>query len=93
MGRYRVILSREAEVQLSQIKRSGVKSTIKKITTLISELEETPREGTGRPEQLRHGLAGKWSRRLNKKSRLIYSINEEENEVVIYALVGHYADK
>ncbi|MGH8558002.1 MAG: type II toxin-antitoxin system YoeB family toxin [Methylococcales bacterium] len=35
-------------------------------------LRGDPASGTGKPEALRHNLAGFWSRRLSQKDRLIY---------------------
>jgi len=54
-------------------------------------LEIHPKIGTGNPEQLKYQLSGFWSRRINKKDRLIYEIIEEpENLVVIISALGHY---
>lgn len=71
-------------------KKSGNKSIMKKITTLIKALEENPFEGVGKPEQLKHNLSGYWSRRINKEHRIIYEVLEEENKIVILSLKGHY---
>jgi len=37
-------------------KISGNKSVIKKITSLIASIEETPESGIGKPERLKHNL-------------------------------------
>jgi toxin YoeB len=47
---------------------------------LIKELRIHPFTGTGKPEQLKHELTGKWSRRINKVHRLIYEV---KGDVVI----------
>ncbi|WP_245989171.1 type II toxin-antitoxin system YoeB family toxin [Pelobium manganitolerans] len=39
------------------------------------QLSVHPETGIGQPERLRHNLQGFWPRRINKKDRLIYSIN------------------
>ncbi|WP_292944659.1 MULTISPECIES: Txe/YoeB family addiction module toxin [unclassified Mucilaginibacter] len=50
--------------------------------------KETPFEGIGKPEALKHQLVGKWSRRINHEHRLIYSF---DNDIIsIYSLKGHY---
>lgn len=55
------------------------------------EFEDNPKIGTGNPEQLKHQLSGFWSRRINKKDRLIYEIIEEpEKLVVVVSALGHY---
>jgi toxin YoeB len=54
-------------------------------------LAVNPTIGSGNPEQLKHHLSGFWSRRINKKDRIIYEIIEEpENLVVVVSALGHY---
>ena len=59
----------------------------------MEELEEHPTTGSGNPEQLKHELSGYWSRKINKKDRLIYQIIETDVLVVIVSALGHYEDK
>lgn len=49
-----------------------------------------PGVGTGKPERLKHGLAGCWSRRLSRKDRLIYKFDDVA--IYIFAIGGHYED-
>ena len=56
------------------------KSILRKINSLIKEIEQTPFEGMGKPEPLKHNLTGWWSRRLNLEQRLVYRV---ENESII----------
>jgi Txe/YoeB family toxin of toxin-antitoxin system len=59
--------------------------------SIIEELKQSPTVGIGNPEPLKHNLSGFWSRRINKKDRLIYQIIEEpDNLVVILSALGHY---
>jgi len=70
---------------------SGDKSIIKKLETIISELADHPYTGTGNPEKLKHNLAGYWSRRINKKDRLVYQVIEEPGKYVVkVSALGHY---
>ena len=72
-------------------KKINDKSTIKKLEKIILELSNNPTIGVGNPEQLKHNLSGYWSRRINKKDRLIYQVIEEpEKWVVIISALGHY---
>lgn len=71
-------------------KKSGNKSILKKITALIEAIEDTPFEGIGKPEQLKHEFSGYWSRRINKEHRIVYEVIEEENKIVVLSLKGHY---
>ncbi|CAN1494556.1 toxin_Txe_YoeB, addiction module toxin, Txe/YoeB family [Spirosomataceae bacterium] len=64
------------------------KSVMKKINTLIKEIERTPFEGSGKPEPLKHNLSGWWSRRINLEHRLVYKI---ENDTIVITLCRfHY---
>ncbi|MEP6626799.1 MAG: Txe/YoeB family addiction module toxin [Ginsengibacter sp.] len=67
--------------------KSGNKNIQKKIAQLIESVKETPYEGIGKPEALKHELSGKWSRRINQEHRLIYEI--EKDKVFVYSLRGH----
>ena len=55
---------------------------------LLEEISEHPFTGTGKPEALKHDLAGKWSRRINQEHRLIHEVKDEEVKIV--SLKGHY---
>ncbi|MBL4607273.1 MAG: Txe/YoeB family addiction module toxin [Pseudomonadales bacterium] len=53
------------------------KKVVQRINTLIKEVAQTPYEGIGKPEPLKHGLAGYWSRRINDEHRLVYKYQDE----------------
>jgi toxin YoeB len=55
---------------------------------LTKAIIETPFEGIGKPEPLKHQLAGKWSRRIDSENRYIYTVDKQT--LFIYALKGHY---
>jgi toxin YoeB len=61
---------------------------LKRINALILEITRTPFEGTGKPEPLRHALAGYWSRRINDEHRLVYKV--EGDAVLIAQARYHY---
>ena len=93
MGKFKVILSDRAKNDILEIQRSGDKSSKRKVEVIISELFEHPESGVGKPEQLKFDYSGYWSRRINKKDRMIYRI--EHNTVIVYVVSGrgHYYDK
>lgn len=72
-------------------KKSGNKPLMKKIQSLLSEIEINPYTGKGKPEALKHNLSGYWSRRINDEHRIVYKVLEELNVVEIYSLRGHYS--
>lgn len=91
--RYTLEISEVALSDIEKHKKSGDKSVLKKIEKLLNELMEHPTTGTGQPEQLKHNLAGLYSRRINQKHRLVYSINEEVVTVYVLSAWAHYGDK
>lgn len=93
MGKYIVVYSDDAQAQLKAIKKAGDRAVMAKIQRLVIELSEHPAIGTGKPEQLKHELSGLWFRRIDKKNRIVYEIEEEQMFVHIVRLVGHYNDK
>jgi len=47
--------------------------TLRRINQLLADvLRDDPFEGMGKPEPLRHALAGAWSRRIDEANRLVY---------------------
>jgi toxin YoeB len=61
-----------------------------RIVRLIREIQRTPFEGTGQPEQLKHELAGCWSRRIDQEHRLVYQVLDGEDRIRILACRYHY---
>ena len=59
-----------------------------RIVKLIKEVQRDPFRGTGKPEPLKHELAGCWSRRIDQEHRLVYQVNE--GKIRILAFRCHY---
>jgi toxin YoeB len=59
-----------------------------KVIDLIEIVMRTPFEGIGKPEPLRHELAGCWSRRIDQEHRLVYRMEGES--VIVLACRYHY---
>ncbi len=64
------------------------KNMLKRINNLIHEIMRDPFTGSGKPELLKHGLSGYWSRRINDEHRIVY--RPAEDEVFIAQLRYHY---
>ena len=64
------------------------KKLYKKIVELIKDIDRSPFTGLGKPEPLKHELAGFWSRRINEEHRLVYTVND--SEIIIAACKYHY---
>jgi toxin YoeB len=61
---------------------------VQRINTLIREIQRAPFEGIGKPEPLKHGLSGYWSRRINDEHRIVYKV--EADSLFIAQLRYHY---
>lgn len=66
------------------------RKTLRKINTLLKDIERNGNEGIGKPEPLTGDLSGFWSRRFNQKDRLIYAL--EMDQIIIIACRYHYDD-
>ena len=64
------------------------KAVIKRINELVKDTRRDPFIGLGKPEPLKHDLAGLWSRRINDTDRLTYYM--ENDVLVIVGCKGHY---
>jgi len=53
-----------------------------RIIKLIQETQRDPFEGTGKPEPLKHELAGCWSRRIDGEHRLVYQVTDDRNRIL-----------
>ena len=60
----------------------------KRVNKLINEIRRSPFQGIGKPEPLRHGLTGYWSRRINDEHRIVYKVTE--GAILIAQLRYHY---
>ena len=67
---------------------SADRATLKRINRLIDDIVRDPFEGIGKPEQLRHALAGAWSRRIDGEHRLVYLIDGDD--IVVLQARFHY---
>lgn len=64
------------------------KEKVKQISKLIKAIKRDPFEGIGKPEPLKHDLAGYWSRRIDQEHRLVYEV--QDNAIVIVQCRYHY---
>ena len=90
---YILVFSKTALDDIEKHKKSGDKTTLKKIEKLLNELIEHPTTGTGKPELLKFESVGLYSRRINQKHRLIYSVEIQIVTVHVLNLWNHYGDK
>lgn len=51
---------------------------VKRINALLRGIERNGNEGIGKPEALKHGFHGYWSRRITDEHRLVYKIVDDQ---------------
>ncbi len=50
--------------------------TAERVLDLVEAITQDPFTGIGKPEPLKHDLAGCWSRRLTQEHRIVYMVRE-----------------
>lgn len=64
------------------------RKVLNRINTLIKDIHRQPFEGIGKPEPLKHGLSGYWSRRITDEHRMVYKVDNDS--VLLAQLRYHY---
>lgn len=64
------------------------RKVLTRINALIKDIQRQPFEGIGKPEPLKHGLSGYWSRRITDEHRMVYKV--EGDSILIAQLRYHY---
>ena len=58
------------------------RSQAARILRLIREPQRDPFSGLGKPEPLKHDLAGCWSRRIDQEHRLVYHVLDDKIRIL-----------
>ena len=66
------------------------RKTLKRINSLLRDIERSNFNGIGKPEPLKGELSGFWSRRIDDTNRLVYRISNGVLEIL--SCRGHYDD-
>lgn len=85
-----LVLLPQAEADRDYWKKVGNKAIMKRISDLLADIMAHPFTGIGKPEPLKHNLQGKWSRRINREHRLIYSVSDGKVYVYVFSMRDHY---
>ncbi|MDD4456421.1 MAG: Txe/YoeB family addiction module toxin [Syntrophotalea acetylenica] len=59
----------------------------KRLNSLIRDIQRSPYEEPGKPEPLKHGLSGYWSRRITDEHRIVYKVG---NDAIFIALAKYH---
>lgn len=69
--------------------QSADRAILKRVNRLLDDVVRDPFAGIGKPEQLKHALAGAWSRRITDEHRLVYLVDGDD--VVVLQARFRYA--
>ena len=87
---YSVIFALKSRDDYQYFEKNNPKVLVR-IAKLIEAIIENQYAGIGKPKQLGHDYSGAWSRRIDNKHRIVYTVFEKQ--IYILSLRGHYADK
>jgi len=86
-----IVLLEQARRDRDYWKRTGNERIMRRISSLLEDIILHPFTGIGKPEPLRGNLRGKWSRRITREHRLIYTVSENCVYVYVFSLRFHYS--
>ncbi len=84
---YKLLFSKQALKDYEKVKASKLK---KQVYHLLEVLEKDPFQPPY--EKLLGDLSGAYSRRINLQHRLVYSVSEENQTVLIFRMWTHYSE-
>jgi len=62
--------------------QSSDRKMLLRVNALIRDIQRDPFEGIGKPEKLKHALAGYWSRRITDEHRIVYRVLDDAVQIV-----------
>jgi toxin YoeB len=66
------------------------RKVLQAINDLIRDIRRDPFKGLGKPEPLKHSLAGWWSRRITREHRLVYRVSGRDAELLEIILCRYH---
>ncbi len=79
-GRARLVFANEAREDSLNWQEQDRKMA-QRINHLLSETQQEPFSGVGKPERLKHALSELWSRRITDKHCMVYRVEGEELQI------------
>jgi toxin YoeB len=64
------------------------RALVKRVNRLLDDVLRNPTGGIGKPEALKYGIAGAWSRRITEEHRLVYQVLGDD--LVVLQARYHY---
>lgn len=89
---YTITFAPRLDKVLKKWKKSNP-NLFKKLKNILNAIQDNPRSGIGHPEPLVGGQDITYSRHITKHDRIIYDIYDNEINVLVLEIEGHYNDK
>ena len=89
MVKWELRFKKDAEKDSLKLRSAGLKGKADKILSMI---ENDPFYIPPPFEKLMADLRGFYSRRINKQHRIVYEIDKEKNQIIIYRMFTHYGE-
>lgn len=83
----KIVFSTSALADYREFEQKDPK-VFKRINRLLQNIQETPVDGIGKPEPLKHNWSGYWSRRITQEHRLVYKV--VDNKILVAQCKFHY---
>lgn len=88
MVEYRIRIFKKAKKDVEKIR--NIPALKKNVDNLLEILRNNPYQNPPPYEKLIGDLKGAYSRRINVKHRLVYTVDKEKREVKILSMWSHY---
>lgn len=86
-----IIFLPKADEDLEYWKQTGNVRIMKRLSSLLADIQQHPFTGIGKPEPLKGEQHGLWSRRITEEHRLVYSVSNGMVYVYVLSLRYHYS--
>lgn len=85
---FQLSLSKKSEKDLKTLQKNP--DLLKKLFEIFKDLEENPYSPKFKMEKLKYNFQDHYSKRLDKKNRVIYRVVDQEILVSVISILGHY---
>ena len=87
---YNLVLAKEAQKDIRKLQKD--KRLMSKLFEILRDIEQNPYSPAFKMEKLKYNFQDHYSKRLDKKNRVIYQVFEDKILVSVISILGHYDD-
>jgi toxin YoeB len=85
---YELVYSKKAIKDLKVLGKNS--KVLNKVKLILSEVRIDPFSDTHNFERLKHNYSGFCSKRLDKKNRILYRVEDDKVIILVVSILGHY---